>query len=217
MHFRGPTFLKQLAVYYPQSDAKVKRSDHVHAHAHRHGQEHAHHPKRDHAPGRRAVGDMVVATIDGQVVSWANEYAGPGASPNTAAAQPLPEPQTTLATSFGSPSQVPSTTSTPASPDPINPLPHADSSGGGSGQWARQAYFNAEAGSSNGFTFLNHFGGTLGKPGTADGGPAYVLPNDRWIVIMLLTSIKIWRFSVLCVSRWEIRGCLTSNTRKQDD
>ncbi|KAL8888197.1 MAG: hypothetical protein Q9215_004320 [Flavoplaca cf. flavocitrina] len=173
MHFRGPTFLKQLAVYYPQSDAKVKRSDHVHAHAHRHGQQHAHHPKRDHAPGRRAVGDMVVATIDGQVVSWANEYAGPGASPNTAAAQPLPEPQTTLATSFGSPSQVPSTTSTPTSPDPINPLPHADSSGGGSGQWARQAYFNAEAGSSNGFTFLNHFGGTSGKPGTADGGPAF--------------------------------------------
>ena len=29
---------------------------------------------------------MVVATIDGQAVSWVNEYAGPGAESNTAAA-----------------------------------------------------------------------------------------------------------------------------------
>ncbi|KAL8852907.1 MAG: hypothetical protein Q9221_002283 [Calogaya cf. arnoldii] len=105
---------------------------------------------------------MVVATIDGQVVSWANKYAGPDASP-----------QTTLATSFGTPTQTPATTTTPASSDPINPLPQPESSGDGSGQWARQAYYNAEAGSSEGFTFLNHFGGTKGMPGTADGGPAF--------------------------------------------
>ncbi|CAO1598210.1 target of Sbf [Xanthoria calcicola] len=173
MHFRGPTLIKQLAVYYPGSDAKVKRSDNVHAHAHRHGQQHVHHPRRDHALAGRAVGDMVVATIDGQVVSWVNKYAGPGAGPSTAAAQPLPVAQTTLATSFGTPSQAPSSTTTSASSDPINPLPHAESSSGGSEQWARQAYFNADAGSSEGFTFLNHFGGTNGMPGTADGGPAF--------------------------------------------
>lgn len=179
MHFRGPTFIKQLAVYYPDSGAKVKRNDHVHAHAHRHGQQHVHHPKRDHALADRAVGDMVVATIDGQVVSWANNYAGPEASPNTAAAQPLPVAQTTLATSFGTPSQAPSATTTSGSSDPINPLPHAGSSSGGSEKWVRQAYFNAEAGSSDGFTFLNHFGGTKGMPGTADGGPAYVKLKHR--------------------------------------
>ncbi|KAL8645302.1 MAG: hypothetical protein Q9226_007363 [Calogaya cf. arnoldii] len=162
MHFRGPTFLKQLAVYYPGSDAKVKRSDHVHDHAHRPKQQHVHHPKRDHAKGERAVGDMVVATIDGQVVSWANKYGGPDASP-----------QTTLATSYGTPTQAPATATTPASSDPINPLPHPASSDEGSGQWARQAYYNAEAGSSEGLTFLNHFGGTKGMPGTADGGPAF--------------------------------------------
>ncbi|KAL8669031.1 MAG: hypothetical protein Q9168_006364 [Polycauliona sp. 1 TL-2023] len=173
MHFRGPTVLKQLAVYYPASDAKSKRSDHINAHARRHGQHHAHHHKRNHALAGRAVGDMVVATIDGQVVSWANNYAGPGAGPNTAAAQPAPEAQTTLATSFGTSSQVPSTTATPASSGSINPLPLPESSGDSSGQWARQAYYNADTGSSDGLTFLNHFGGTNGMPGTADGGPAF--------------------------------------------
>lgn len=190
MHFRGPTLIKQLAVYYPGSDAKVKRSDNVHAHAHRHGQQHVHHPRRDHALAGRAVGDMVVATIDGQVVSWVNKYAGPGAGPSTAAAQPLPVAQTTLATSFGTPSQAPSSTTTSASSDPINPLPHAESSSGGSEQWARQAYFNADAGSSEGFTFLNHFGGTNGMPGTADGGPAYVLPQHQKTVTFLFANLR---------------------------
>ncbi len=180
MHFRGPTFLKQLAVYYPDFGAKVKRTDpahaHAHAHAHRHGQSHVHHPKRDHALAERAVGDMVVATMDGEVVSWANDYAGSRAGPNTAAFQPLPVAQTTLATSFGTPKQGPSATPTPASSGPINILPHGGGSGSGSGSWARHAYFNAEAGSSNGFTFLNHFGGTKGMPGTAEGGPAYDPP-----------------------------------------
>ncbi|KAL8779344.1 MAG: hypothetical protein Q9213_006987 [Squamulea squamosa] len=189
MHFRGPTFLKQLAVYYPDSGSKVKRSNPAHAHAHRHGQQHVHHAKRNHALAERAVGDMVVATIDGKVVSWANNYGGPGASPNTADARPVAP--TTLATSFGTPSQAPSTTATPASSGPVNPFPQEEGSGGESGRWARQAYFNAEAGSSNGFTFLNHFGGTKGMPGTAEGGPAYVLPKPRWMItIALLMFIR---------------------------
>lgn len=172
MHFRGPTFLKQLAVYYPNAGAKGKRSANIHAHGH--GHQHMHHPKRNHALAERAVGDMVVATIDGQVVSWVNNYAGPGASPVTAAAQPAPAVQTTLTTSIGTPSKDSSTTPTPASSGPFNPLPHDGASIGGSGSWSRQAYYNADASSSDGFTFLNHFGGTKGMPGTADGGPAYV-------------------------------------------
>ncbi|KAL8734133.1 MAG: hypothetical protein Q9166_001618 [cf. Caloplaca sp. 2 TL-2023] len=173
MHFRGPTFLKQLAVYYPDAGTKVKRSSPAHVHAHGHGQQHIHHLKHDHALAERAVGDMIVATIDGQVVSWINNYAGPGASPQTGAAQPASAVQTTLATSVGTPSKAPSATSTSASPGSFNPFPNSGGSIGGSGSWSRQAYFNAEAGSSDGFTFLNHFGGTQGKPGTADGGPAF--------------------------------------------
>lgn len=40
--------------------------------------------------------------------------------------------------------------------------------------WSRQAYYNAAGGVSEGFTFLNHFGGSSGIPGTADGGEAWV-------------------------------------------
>lgn len=40
--------------------------------------------------------------------------------------------------------------------------------------WSRQAYYNAAGGISDGFTFLNHFGGSSGIPGTADGGEAWV-------------------------------------------
>ncbi|KAL8684544.1 MAG: hypothetical protein Q9224_006284, partial [Gallowayella concinna] len=173
IHFRGPTVLKQLAVYYPDAGTRVKRSGNIHAHGH--GHQHMHHPKRDHILAERAIGDIVVATIDGQVASWANNYAGPGASSNTATVQPPSAVQTTLLTSVGTPSKVPSTSSTPASSAALNPLPlsHDGDSIGGGGSWSRRAYYNADAGSSDGFTFLNHFGGTMGKPGTADGGPAF--------------------------------------------
>ncbi|KAL8688055.1 MAG: hypothetical protein Q9218_005933, partial [Villophora microphyllina] len=97
MHFRGPTWLKQLAVYYPDSASNTKRSIPANARSHRHNHQHLHNAKRNNALARRAVGDTVIATIDGQVVSWINQYAGPGASPNTAAAQ-LATVQTTLAT-----------------------------------------------------------------------------------------------------------------------
>ena len=40
------------------------------------------------------------------------------------------------------------------------------------GCWARQAYYNAADGTSQGITFLNHFGGVNGVPGTSAGGAA---------------------------------------------
>ncbi|KAL8947490.1 MAG: hypothetical protein Q9222_006238 [Ikaeria aurantiellina] len=170
MHFRGPTWLKQLAVYYPDGGSPVKRSSPVNPHAHHHAHQHLHHAKRDHVVAARSVGQMVTATIDGKVVNWVNQYAGPGASPNTAAAQPASAVQTTLSTSVGAPPQA-STPST--SGDSSAGSGSGDSSNAGSGSWSRQAYYNADAGSSDGFTFLNHFGGTQGMPGTADGGPAF--------------------------------------------
>lgn len=46
----------------------------------------------------------------------------------------------------------------------------ANSSASEDGSWSRQAYYNAAAGISEGFTFLNHYGGVNGIPGTAAGG-----------------------------------------------
>lgn len=187
-HFRGPTWLKQLAVYYPDASSNAKRSfaaDSVHGHRHDH--QHLHRPKRDQAAVERAVGDMVTATVDGQEVHWINQYAGPAASSSTAAGQPASliasacpycAVQTTISTFLDAASQSPATSipassaTASASAKPPNPLPVSGDSNGGSGSWSRKAYYNAEAGDSDGFTFLNHFGGTLGKPGTADGGPA---------------------------------------------
>lgn len=41
--------------------------------------------------------------------------------------------------------------------------------------WDRHAYYDAASGHAHGFTFLNHYGGTEGMPGTSDGGSSLVL------------------------------------------
>lgn len=81
MHFRGPTWLKQLAVYYPvahleaSSGPHAKRTAFGNLHGHGHGHSHHAHQRLHHAKHNpvseapfmkeRAVGDMVTATIDG--------------------------------------------------------------------------------------------------------------------------------------------------------
>ena len=123
---------------------------------------------------KRAVGDLVSATIDGQLVSWTNEYAGPG----VATAAPVPEAidnvnasalstdMTEVADRTSQSSTLSSTTTTRASSSSTS-IAAANSQG-----WTRQAYFNAASGTAEGLTFLNHFGGTNGIPGTSAGGPA---------------------------------------------
>lgn len=54
------------------------------ARVHRHGHEHLHEKKAEDA-GKRSVGAMVTATIDGKVDTWVNEYAGPGVALSSAA------------------------------------------------------------------------------------------------------------------------------------
>ncbi|KAL9020558.1 MAG: hypothetical protein Q9185_002144 [Variospora sp. 1 TL-2023] len=163
-----------------------------HGHALKHL--HLHHPKRNHVLAERvvkeerAVGDLVTATVNGQVVHWINQYAGSQTSLSTATAQPAAEVstlcpycnvQTTLTTSLASSKQMSATSVenpdaiASAAPSPVNPLPPAGGTSGIGGSWSRQAYYNADTGNSDGFTFLNHFGGSQGKPGTADGGPAF--------------------------------------------
>lgn len=52
---------------------------------------------------------------------------------------------------------------------PSGAIASSDANGG---YWARQAYYNAADGTSQGITFLNHFGGANGVPGTSAGGAA---------------------------------------------
>lgn len=57
-------------------------------------------------------------------------------------------------------------------PSPTSSTVAANGSNKDGGSWSRLAYYNAAGGVSDGFTFLNHFGGSSGIPGTADGGEA---------------------------------------------
>ncbi|EEQ88880.2 uncharacterized protein BDCG_04000 [Blastomyces dermatitidis ER-3] len=137
-HFRGPVSLKQFAFYSPGSGAppegRYKREMKPSIHERRH-QGHQHLHKR--ANEKRAVGDMVTATINGQVVSWVNQYAG-GAAP----AAPTQAPASPPAGGNKYPTKKPAPV--------VNP---------GAGNWGRQGYYNAEAGVADGLTFLNHRGG----------------------------------------------------------
>ncbi|PGH10080.1 hypothetical protein GX51_00347 [Blastomyces parvus] len=139
-HFRGPLNLKQFAFYSHSpgsgtpADGRYKREVKPSIHERRH-QGHQHLHKRDNE--KRAVGDMVTATINGQVVSWVNQYAG-GAAPSV----PTQAPASPAAAGNKYPTKQPAPIDNP-----------------GAGNWGRQGYYNAEAGVADGLTFLNHRGG----------------------------------------------------------
>lgn len=210
--------MKQLAVYFP-TVTHPKRSKagilgRHHAHQHLHQQNRALQDLRPREAARRGVGDVVSVTMNGQVVSWTNVYAGP-ADPTSLAAPVAAVPEMEIVTPWSSASVIGAGTRVPLfSPDSIgnetespqfSPMsninteaqilgpspdsristetqilrPSSTSSSNtakGSkkevGSWTRQAYYNAAGGVSDGFTFLNHFGGLSGIPGTADGGAA---------------------------------------------
>lgn len=117
--------LKQFAFYTPGSSSGSKRDTKPSPLQRRHG--HAHH--------ERAVGDVVTATLNGQVVSWINNYIGGQA---TASAQPF----VASASISSAPSQAPA------------PVLNA-----GAGNWGRQAFYDARNGSADGLVFLNNMGG----------------------------------------------------------
>ncbi|KAI9732419.1 MAG: target of Sbf [Cirrosporium novae-zelandiae] len=138
LHIRGPMRIKQIAVYTPSSDDESSKKRSI-GRRRRHRRHHGHaHGKREAEPEP----DMVTATIDGQVVSWVNTYFGP-----TSASEAMGTivPTTTAATA----SSIVSAAESPAT--------FFDA---GSGNWGRQAYYNAESGTASGLVFLNHFGGT---------------------------------------------------------
>lgn len=171
LHIRGPTWLKQLAVYVPtghhrttgkrvdkKSNFYSRRSGHQHLHQHNHevikGQNRVY--------TKRAVGDVVSAIIEGQLVSWTNVYTAPATAATVAQARP----EATFEKDADSLSNAESRI--------YSPFPKPNVSGGinsakQDGSWRREAYYDAAAGVSDGFTFLNHFGGSKDIPGTADG------------------------------------------------
>ncbi|KAL2041325.1 hypothetical protein N7G274_005707 [Stereocaulon virgatum] len=228
LHIRGPTWLKQVAVYTLDTSSSNKRNRRRSAHGHRHGgghqdlhkhrdeleevQEHSH----KHKKAKRSVGQMVSATIDGQVVSWTNVYAGPGVSTGLSAPVAAQEydvnDSTPDATTYESYEEVVTISTTVTlsgamgptraisdmriatevalSVEPSSAVPSSvvtssleaptvvvssstTSAPAVSASWTRQAYYNAADGTSQGITFLNHFGGENGVPGTSAGGPAF--------------------------------------------
>ncbi|KAF2857311.1 hypothetical protein K470DRAFT_273393 [Piedraia hortae CBS 480.64] len=144
LHFRGPLHLKQFAFYAPGT-AKSKRNEddlgHLHVHGRR-GQLHRH--------VVRQVGAMVTATINGQVVSWRNQYGGPSTATSSSSVQ------TQAAASQTSQA---SSSHTLASPQTSPSSGSRDSSSSNGQAWTRGAYYNAASGTSEGLVFLNHFGG----------------------------------------------------------
>lgn len=137
-HFRGPMHLKQFAFYTPGSSSKrslrptPQQRRHVHGHA------------------EKAVGDWVTATINGNVVSWINEYAGvPTSSPTTSASSSILLASSTSAL----------TTTTPSATLPSPSALAAPALNAGAGNWGRQAYYNAANGTADGLVFLNNMGG----------------------------------------------------------
>ena len=195
LHVRGPTWLKQVAVYTldtsPNSQRNKKRNNHGRRHE-KHQYLHGHHGKvievrereHEHNHAKRSVGALVSAKIDGQLVSWTNMYAGPGVAtilPSPAVAPILAQfdemngssPDTTTVATVEPPMVSPKA----AAPSPqvsstIAASGAIASSDASSGYWARQAYYNAADGTSQGITFLNHFGGVNGVHGTSAGGAA---------------------------------------------
>ncbi|KAL9633243.1 MAG: hypothetical protein Q9164_004816 [Protoblastenia rupestris] len=124
---------------------------------------------------KRAVRDFVEVTMDGKLVSWTNVYDGTASATNDALTDVAVEVEEkvavkpTMSSKYASDDQG---FSYPAASTSAF-LPKQTESGSGSGRWTRQAYYGADEGMSDGFTFLNHFGGAKGIPGTSAGGPAF--------------------------------------------
>ena len=185
-HFRGPLHLKQFAFYTPGSST-TKRGLRPTPHERRYGKDlagrqhqHGNAHKRKHLdanyeivpiikrdpqqyvtavingqtvswPAPTSTPDVsspttsvgaeqwITATIDGKVVSWANPAAATSVAPSPSSTE---DSDARIASTSSASSAAPSAT--------INP---------GTGNWGRQAYYNAGTGQKDGLVFLNNHGG----------------------------------------------------------
>ncbi|KAI5918685.1 putative TOS1-like glycosyl hydrolase-domain-containing protein [Camillea tinctor] len=146
LHFRGKANILNVAVYKPSSSSSSKREVPQTSHSKRHGHGHRHLHKKYHEEEEemKKRGDMVIATINGQVQSWVNNYFGP-ATTSTAAAGYATASVATSATTTASASKTTSTSS--------------EASSYPTGDFPRVAYYNAADKTAEGLVFLNHHGG----------------------------------------------------------
>jgi hypothetical protein len=158
--------LKQFAYYTPGSglgDTKRDAKPTIHERRHGHQHLHARHKeirdikRRAAEEQKRAVGDIVTTTINGEEVSWVNTWDGTkdvsldGNNNNPAPPAPAPAPVPVPdVPDVAAPQGEQNSGNTDGGAPPVN---------AGWGSWGRQAYFNAEQGIADGLTFLNHFGG----------------------------------------------------------
>ncbi|KAK7521850.1 putative TOS1-like glycosyl hydrolase-domain-containing protein [Phyllosticta citriasiana] len=154
---RGPLKLRQFAAYSLNITCQQNGNSKRHAPAHENEHEHRHHHHARHAhqhlhdkaeKQKRGLGDVVVAEIDGELVSWINTYGGPTAPEPPAPEPPVPSSSTS---SLSSPPSSPH--SSPSAPFSVPPK--TDSSGSCEA-WDRISYYNSEERVKDGLTFLTH-------------------------------------------------------------
>ena len=174
LHFRGPVHLTQLAVYMPNTNKKreapspraaIEQNAHNVHHLHdiqrRHG--HGHGKKRRDAEKEERDTHptiWVTATINGQVVSWINDYWGPSATPAPAPA-PAPTPQNDIhaAAVVTPPAAAAAPKPAPTQAAPVVGAAVVPGASAGTGDFVRTGYYNAQQGKSQGLTFLGNYGG----------------------------------------------------------
>jgi len=202
LHFRGPIAIKQFAVYYPAAVSSSSSSSaaaapvstgknslglkrgkranpaerrHPHAHAHFHDNNKVR-EIQDAEIEKRQLGAMVTAVIDGQTVSWKNDWDGMAHQATSSAAAPSVAKSSSAAaavvpTSAAAAAAVPVVASSAAKASSqvvasSSAAAKASSAPLASGSWARAGYYNSAQGVSQGLSFLNHLGG--GSSGVFD-------------------------------------------------
>ncbi|KAL7620340.1 target of Sbf [Parahypoxylon ruwenzoriense] len=147
LHFRGPLSLKSLAVYTP---SKGKRNL-PKVHSKRHGHQHLH--KKHHEQQEEKRADIVTAVIDGQAVSWENDWFGTPTADVAAAAAATTAALKSVKSS--------SSAAASASSKSKSKSKSSSSSGGASvpaGDFERTAYYSAKDQIADGLVFLGNFG-----------------------------------------------------------
>ncbi|KAM5467170.1 target of Sbf [Microsporum ferrugineum] len=139
MHFRGPMNLYGVAVYN-KGPEKRKRELKPTIHERRHGHSH----QRFHE--KRAVGDIVTAVIDGQTVTWKNEYGGTAPTDAPDAGDPQVK-------GYSQPDNGHKNNDKPKSPPKPSPPVHV-----APGEWGRVALYDSKDNKADGITFFNNEG-----------------------------------------------------------
>lgn len=144
LHFRGPMHLKKVAAYTKSGGGAKKREIYGGPHARRHaGHQKFHENKNE----KRA--DWVTATIDGQVVSWENNWFGEPTAAAAPAAAPAAE----------TPAVANAGVAKAAAPKINAEVKTASKAVDPNAAYTRVGFYDAASGVADGLTFLGNHGG----------------------------------------------------------